>query len=43
VRRTDGWVYGVGGGVIYDSDPQQELDELRVKLGALGCPIRCSE
>ena len=43
VRRTDGWVYGVGGGVVYDSDPQQELDELRVKLGALGCPIRCSE
>jgi hypothetical protein len=25
----------VGSGIVYDSDPQAELDELRVKLGAL--------
>jgi len=36
--RTDaGWVYGVGSGIVFDSDAEQELAELRVKLGALGC------
>jgi len=40
--RTDaGWVYGVGSGIVYDSDAEQELAELRVKLGALGCTTRC--
>jgi anthranilate/para-aminobenzoate synthase component I len=34
-RDADGWVYGVGGGIVYDSDPQAEHRELRVKLGAL--------
>jgi para-aminobenzoate synthetase/4-amino-4-deoxychorismate lyase len=34
-RSAQGWVYGVGSGIVYDSDPQAELDELRVKLGAL--------
>ena len=43
VRGAGGWEYGVGSGVVYDSDAANELDELRVKLGALGCPIRCCE
>jgi para-aminobenzoate synthetase/4-amino-4-deoxychorismate lyase len=40
-RRTDaGWVYGVGGGIVYDSDAEKELEELEVKLGALRCGTR---
>ena len=35
-RDGAGWVYGVGGGIVYDSDPRGELEELQVKLGALG-------
>ncbi len=35
-RATDGWVYGVGSGVVYDSEPERELEELHLKLGALG-------
>lgn len=35
-RTRDGWVYGVGSGIVYDSDPEAELEELHVKLGALG-------
>ena len=31
-----GWTYGVGSGVVYDSDAESELRELRIKLGALG-------
>lgn len=42
-RRGGGWVYGVGSGIVYDSEAERELEELRVKLGALGCRIRCSE
>ncbi len=36
-ERTAGgpWVYGVGGGIVYDSDAAAELDEVRLKLGAL--------
>jgi len=34
-RRADGWVYGVGGGIVWDSDPALELEEARLKLGAL--------
>ena len=34
-RTSEGWVYGVGSGIVFDSDPQAELEELRVKLGAL--------
>jgi anthranilate/para-aminobenzoate synthase component I len=30
------WEYGVGGGITWDSDPKGELDEVRLKLGALG-------
>ncbi len=29
------WTYGVGSGITWDSDPQAELDEVRLKLGAL--------
>ena len=35
VRDATGWVYGVGGGIVHDSDPGRELEELQVKLGAL--------
>ncbi len=35
VRDAKGWVYGVGGGILHDSDPGLELAELHVKLGAL--------
>jgi len=34
-RDADGWTYGVGGGIVHDSDPQAEFAELEVKLGAL--------
>ncbi|MEK7667823.1 MAG: chorismate-binding protein, partial [Gemmatimonadota bacterium] len=34
-RTPDGWVYGVGSGVVWDSDADAELAELHVKLGAL--------
>lgn len=34
-REETGWVYGVGGGIVWGSDPQAELDEARLKLGAL--------
>ena len=39
-RAADGWVYGVGGGIVFDSDPRAELEELHVKLGALRGPAR---
>ncbi|MCA2978264.1 MAG: chorismate-binding protein [Myxococcaceae bacterium] len=35
-RSHDGWAYGVGCGITWDSNPHAELDELRLKLGALG-------
>lgn len=34
-RAAEGWVYGVGSGVVWDSDADAELAELHVKLGAL--------
>lgn len=34
-RTPGGWVYGVGGGIVWDSEPEAELAELQVKLGAL--------
>ena len=40
VREPDGWVYGVGGGIVYDSDANLEFDELQVKLGALSWDTR---
>jgi anthranilate/para-aminobenzoate synthase component I len=39
-RAPGGWVYGVGGGIVFDSNAQAELDELEVKLGALRWPTR---
>jgi anthranilate/para-aminobenzoate synthase component I len=36
-KTASGWVYGVGGGIVYDSDPDLELEEIDVKLGALRC------
>ncbi|MFT3706353.1 MAG: chorismate-binding protein [Archangium sp.] len=30
-----GWRYGVGGGITWDSDEHAELEEIRLKLGAL--------
>ncbi len=35
-RTNSGWTYGVGSGVVFDSDAESELNELRIKLGALG-------
>lgn len=40
-RGPAGWTYGVGSGVVFDSDPDRELEELRTKLGALACTTRC--
>jgi anthranilate/para-aminobenzoate synthase component I len=37
---TDRWIYGVGGGIVYDSDADAELAELHIKLGALGWDTR---
>jgi anthranilate/para-aminobenzoate synthase component I len=34
-KAADKWIYGVGGGIVYDSNPEAELEELRIKLGAL--------
>lgn len=36
-QRTEGtqWRYGVGGGITWDSKPHDELEEVRLKLGAL--------
>jgi para-aminobenzoate synthetase/4-amino-4-deoxychorismate lyase len=39
-RSGAGWIYGVGGGVVYDSTPEGEWAELQVKLGALRWPTR---
>jgi para-aminobenzoate synthetase/4-amino-4-deoxychorismate lyase len=35
-RVGEAWRYGVGSGITWDSDPRAELDEVRLKLGALG-------
>lgn len=34
-RRGEAWTYGVGSGITWDSVPEAELDEVRLKLGAL--------
>jgi anthranilate/para-aminobenzoate synthase component I len=34
-RDGDEWVYGVGGGIVWDSEPTAELEEVLVKIGAL--------
>lgn len=42
--KTDGgWAYGVGGGIVYDSDAEREHDELRIKLGVLRSDVRPPE
>lgn len=35
-RGANGWTYGVGGGIVRDSNAAGELAEARLKLGALG-------
>lgn len=35
-RRGEAWSYGVGSGITWDSVPEDELAEVRLKLGALG-------
>lgn len=35
-RDAGGWTYGVGGGIVWDSNAVDELEEARLKLGALG-------
>ena len=34
-REPNGWLWGVGGGITWDSVPKKELEELHLKLGAL--------
>jgi para-aminobenzoate synthetase component 1 len=34
-RDAAGWIFGIGGGIVFDSDPLAELEEVRIKLGAL--------
>lgn len=34
-RSGSAWTYGVGGGIVWESDAARELDEARLKLGAL--------
>ena len=34
-RIGDTWRYGVGSGITWDSEPEAELAEVRLKLGAL--------
>jgi para-aminobenzoate synthetase len=41
-RDAEGFVYGVGSGVVYDSTPDAELAEIRTKLEALPWPLRSS-
>ncbi|MBI4081600.1 MAG: chorismate-binding protein [Candidatus Lambdaproteobacteria bacterium] len=41
-REPGGWVYGLGGGIVYESSAARELDELHTKLGALRCATRRS-
>jgi len=34
-KTAKGWTYGIGGGIVYDSDAKTEFEELHLKLGAL--------
>jgi len=34
-RTATAWTFGVGGGIVWDSSAALELEELRIKLGAL--------
>lgn len=42
-RTGAGWAYGVGSGIVWDSDADREIEEFRTKLGALGCATRCCD
>jgi para-aminobenzoate synthetase component 1 len=42
MRSAGGWTYGVGSGIVHDSDAALELEELRTKLGALWSPTPSS-
>lgn len=39
-RHATGWTYGVGGGIVWDSDAPSERAELHVKMEALRCGQR---
>jgi para-aminobenzoate synthetase/4-amino-4-deoxychorismate lyase len=39
-RTGGGWLYGTGGGIVFDSVASQEFAELHLKLGALQCATR---
>ncbi len=34
-RSGNIWIYGTGGGIVWDSDPSLELEEARMKMGIL--------
>jgi para-aminobenzoate synthetase / 4-amino-4-deoxychorismate lyase len=34
-RTGDDWIYGAGGGIVWDSDAQLELEEARLKMDIL--------
>lgn len=34
-RSGNNWIYGAGGGIVWDSDPALELEEARMKMGIL--------
>ncbi len=34
-KSGDHWIYGTGGGIVWDSDPELELEEARMKMGIL--------
>jgi anthranilate/para-aminobenzoate synthase component I len=42
MRSAGGWTYGVGSGIVHDSDADLELEELGTKLGALWSPTPSS-
>lgn len=41
-RRAGAWEYGTGGGIVFDSDPDREWAEVRLKAEALRCDTRRS-
>lgn len=43
IRHDGGWRYGVGSGVVFDSDAAREGEELQIKLGALRCATPASD
>jgi anthranilate/para-aminobenzoate synthase component I len=43
VKTAQGWTYGVGGGIVYDSNARAEYAELETKLGILRCRTQSCE